>query len=279
MRHSSAALSLLLVALVLLAGCSTGNSGTPTAEPAGSNTSTLVDDAVAAADAVETYRVESDQSMTIVANLRQQVDVKQNLTVDRAARKLHAVSSQTQMGTTQESEVYLVNGTQYVYSPAYAQQFSSAWIKIPPSGNASESWRQQDALTQHRRIMNGSDFARNGTATIDGREAVRLETTNVGPVMERIVGEQLSRIPQLSDASFEVKNGSYTFWIDAETHRPLRVVGWINSSITAGGQSIGLRQRMSFDYAYDGSISIELPQAAEDAITLEEATNSSGTNA
>lgn len=286
MNRRAIAIAVLAVLAIALAGCSSiGPDGNSTTTPTG----TTLDETDGGADAdaikkqaidamagTEQYRVDAEESRTLIANLRQQVQIEQTIRVDRSNRRFHASTTQSTRGQTVEVDTYLLNATIYERHPAYVRQFSTAWLSIDVSGNESLAWRARDALTRQRRVLEVAEPRLNGTARLDGTEAYRLEASPDLDRLEAAFAEVFAgSTGSLNESAYEIDDGEFTFYVATDSGRPLRVTGQLNSTISRQGTTVTLRQSFDFVYDYGAPVSIELPEAAEDAVPLSEALNES----
>lgn len=284
-----AAIAILVAVAMVTAGCgSIGTQGDGTASPTGTaaqpGTSSTVSGealkqrAIAAMDGVQRYRVEAEESRVVEANLVRELSVGQVTRVDRPARELHVSMTQQTQGRSVESEIYLLNETLYQRHPQFVRQFSTAWISVNLSGNASRAWEARDALARQQAILEVAEPRRNGTEAIDGVDAYRLEASPDLDRLERVFAELVTGTAgSLNESTYNISDSQFTFWIAEGSDRPVRVSGHMNSTLSGPRQTIHLQQEVTFEYEYESTVSIELPDAAADAVPLAEALN--GTDA
>jgi len=275
--------------LIASAGCSSigsqaspadGSSGTPTAGTPTPDGEEIRANAVDAMDAVETYRVEANESRTVVANLERQIAIEQTVTVDRTSGSLHVAANQSAAGRTIAIDIYLVDGTLYQRSPVYVRQFSTEWLEVDTAENLTLVRDALDPIRRHQRILEATEVTLNGTETVDGTETYRLETTSDSERLEEVFAEQVSGPgSQLNESTYSISSASFTFWISTETNRPVKAEGALDSTVSAQGETVSLEQAFSFRYDYASEASVELPAAAEGAVPLSEALNDTGTGA
>jgi len=288
MTRSRTLFAIVAALLIASAGCSSIGSQASPADPdespaAGTSTpdgEEIQASAVDAMDAVETYRVEVNESRTVVANLERQIAIEQTVTVDRESGSLHVAANQSAAGQTVALDIYLVDGTLYQRSPAYVRQFSTEWLEVDTAENLTLVRDALDPLGRHQRILEATDVTFNGTETVDGSQVYRLETTSDPDRLEDVFAEQVSGPGnQLNESTYSISNASFTFWISTETNRPVKAEGAIDSTVSAQGRTVSLEQALSFRYDYESDSSVELPEAAKDAVPLSEALNGTGAGA
>lgn len=275
-------LAVLLVALVALAGCGAADTGgTPTeSEPGDANGSVPGNASELAVDAmasVEGYRVEATETRAVIGPQTQVVEIEQRIEVDRATRRLHRAANQSAAGRTVAVDTYLVNGTVYERSPVYVTQFSAEWIRIDAEENFTRAFRAADPLARQMRVLETASFTANGTTTIDGHEVRRIETDADPERLEGLFAELLGGPASgFNESTVSLTDAAYTFWIDAETDLPVRVAGDIETRVSLRGQEATLEQSFTFEYDYESSVSIDLPESASSAVPLSEAVNGTG---
>lgn len=290
MPRARTTLLLFAVFLIALAGCSSIGTQTtatdtnatiettPTATDANADAESLKQQAIDAMKSVSTYRVEAEEFRTIEANLVQEVNLTQVTTVDRRNRRIHKLVNQSVRGQTVELESYLINATLYQHHPAYVRQFSTAWLSANFSANASLAWQTRDTLARHRRILEIAEPRLNGTETINGTQAYRLEANPELGELERVFAEMVTgSMESFNESTYSISEASVTLWQSTATARPLKVAIAMNSTISNEAQTLVFRQSATFRYDYETTPSIELPEAAKNAIPISEALNQSAT--
>ena len=223
---------------------------------------TVRTEALAAINAVDTYRVVVNQTTRLSGNVNRTTNAVSNGTFDRDAREASLTVTQSALGRTVTTERYLVNGTLYERNPQYVQQYDSAWIKaeVPDDGSAFRD--SFDTLSRQRAILNASTVTLAGTETVDGTTTYRLKAS---PNATQLTGAAGS----VQRSNLDVANVSATYWLDAETGLPVRSTIELAGQQTAQGQTFGIDQRLRFDFdGYGTPVSITLPPAAEGAVSV-----------
>lgn len=273
---------LIVVVLALsvpLAGCSALDTGaTPTATEPGETNGTVPDNtseqAVEAIASIEKYSVEATETRIVIGPQRQIIEIEQRADVDRADRRLYLAANRTAAGRTVAVDTYLVNETVYERSPAYVTQFSAEWIKVDTDGNFTRAFRVADPLTSQTRVLETASFEANGTETVGGRDAYRIETDSNPERLEELLAELVGGpASAFNESTYSIEDAAFTFWIATDTNRPLRVTGDLESQVATQGQQVTLQQSFAFEYDYETAVSIDLPDAASNAVSLSEALN------
>ena len=223
---------------------------------------TVRTEALAAIDAVDTYRVVVNQTTRLSGNVNRTTNAVSNGTFDRDAREASLTVTQSALGRTVTTERYLVNGTLYERNPQYVQQYDSAWIKAEVPDNGSAFRDSFDTLSRQRAILNASTVTLAGTETVDGTTTYRLKAS---PNATQLTGAAGS----VQRSNLDVANVSATYWLDAETGLPVRSTIELAGQQTAQGQTFGIDQRLRLDFdGYGTPVSITLPPAAEGAVSV-----------
>jgi hypothetical protein len=271
--------AVVLALSVPLAGCSALDAGgTPTATTTGGENGTVPDGvsdrAAEAIESVETYRVDATETRTIVGAQTQVIEIEQSADVDRTDHRLHRAGNQSVGGRTVAVDTYLVNETVYQRSPAFVRQFSAEWIEVDTGGNFTRAFEVADPINRHHRVLETASFAADGTETIAGKEAYRIETESDPERLEDLFAELIAGPTSgFNESTYSLNDATYTFWIDAETDRPLRVAGSLESQVASRGRQVTLQQSFTFAYDYESAVSIDLPEAASNAVSLSGALN------
>ena len=276
------ALPVVLAVLVVLAGCSglggqsedpttTGDETTTvsnatqrtaqeTTTPAGQSASAeaVKADTLAALDAVETYRVTANQTSRITGNVERTIVANTTAAFDRADREARIDQTQRGAGTSATTTSYIVDRTLYRHSPSFSREYDSNWVAVNLSENYSEAWEQYDTLTRQRELLNVSSVTLDGTATVAGQQVYVLRA---GPTAEQFaqLGANLTR------QGLNVSNVSATFYVDRETNRLAASTTRLDATQTSFGQTVSISQEIDLRFSdYDASVSITLPQEAEE---------------
>lgn len=277
-------LAVVLAVMISVAGCSaldTGGTSTAT-EPEGTDGTVSGDTSERASEAigsVQNYHVEGSETRTVIGPQRQTIEIDQRIDVNREDQRLHVAANQTALGQTVAVDTYLVNETVYERSPAYVQRFSTEWIEVDTEGNVTRAFRAADPLVRQARVLETASFEANGTETIDGQEVSRIEAEVDPERLEDLLAEVIGGPGSgFNESTYSLTNATYTFWIATDTNRPLRVSGELESQVVTQGQEVTLRQSFDFEYDYT-SVSIDLPDAASNAVPISEIINGTGPGA
>jgi hypothetical protein len=264
-----------VVALVALAGCSgvlggDETSTTPETTAAGPDAEVdetqLRSDAVDAIAAVESYRVTATQEVVVQGPRTRRSTITDDARIDRTERELRRNRTVVAGGQQVNYTQYVVDQTFYARSDVYVRQYSSEWVKSE-FGDFSTAWGQQDTLGQLRTILgNASDVTVTGVETVDGREAYRTRVNITGSAFESVLFDVVG-VDRTQAESVNVTSVEYVYWLDRATSRPLRTSARLNFSATLTGRTV--EQRLTTEASYDyGSVAVELPEAAGDAVNL-----------
>ena len=275
-------LPLFLAALVVLSGCSAidlpGSSNeTPTADPnttTGTGTPTtsrtpgpnvtaesVKADALAAIEAVQTYRVRVDQYTRYVESNR-----TVNATIvgafNRTVPDLMLNQSRVVNGYPVTVETYIdgQNGTYYQYSPALKQEFGSSWVKASVAGNA-DIWDQYDTLTRQRALLAASNVTLEGVRTING--------TDVYVLTGSPNASQFDDLGLRSSGNINVSNVSATYYVSVESSRLVRSTVELDGTQQARGRTLAFHRVADLRFrAYGDPVTIDIPEAAADAVAV-----------
>lgn len=257
-----------LAAVLALAGCSGALSGGGGDDPGGDGSQASAEnvtaDAIAAIEDVDEYTFESNSTIVqTVNNVEQEQQEETTTRIDREDREVHVNSTFSASGQTLDIDIYLVNETQYERNEQYVRQFSSEWVKYDVSENFSDQWRQLDTLGYHRDLLDNGTTTLDGTDEVDGQDVHVLDLTANESALEEFT------VPFQGDVSFESAN--VTYLIDQETGDVRRASGTITETITTPqGDEVDAETTFEIDFAYEESVDVTLPDAASDAVDLEE---------
>jgi len=265
--------------LLVLAGCSglgtqdtntttlesTGNAATTDAPGAAdsANASAVKADTLAALDAVETYRVTTNQTSRLSGNVQRTVVTTTTGQFDRAAREARLNQSQDAGVQSVTSQLYLVNETLYQRSPQFARQYDSNWVAIDLSENFSAAWDGFDTLSRQQALLNVSSVTLDGTTTVDGQ---RTYVLRLRPDPERYEELGLNTTGQTLDVS----NVSATYYVSTETDRLVASTTRLNATQTVNGQSLTIDQTIELRFEeYGQPVTVRLPdEARETAVPI-----------
>jgi hypothetical protein len=284
------ALPVLVALLVLSAGCSGllpgGSNETPAGDPGqnGSNGTTdgsaIKAETLAAIGEVETYRVRANVTSQYSGRLDQTVSGTSDGQFNRTAREARISQNQSALGQSYAVETYYVNDTLYQRSDSYTLQFDSEWIRYPAASSASEQWSRFDTLARQRAILNASNVTLDGTETVDGTEAYVLRATTNSSRFEEL-GFGAGRPGQ---RGLNVTELNATFYVSTETYRPIRsvtnLVGQTTVQAQGNQRALRIRQRIALEFgSYGESVTVTLPEGADDAVAIGNGTSNASTPA
>lgn len=230
-------------------------------------------DAMAAMRAVDTYRVWFENGRTITTNrVTRTVDITSEGAFNRTARTLRVNQSVRGPAGTVDVRRYVTNRTLYERSPAFVRPYDSKWVKTDLAANFSSRWELLDTLTRQRTLLNRSTVRVLGGTTVNGTDAYVLRAD-----VNETAYTDLIRARIDPRSAVNVTNATFTYWVDAETGRPLRVVGTVNSTAVVNGQEVGIHEAFRLRFtAYDEPVDVTLPPAAETAVAIGNVTPTDG---
>ncbi|MWG35513.1 DUF7537 family lipoprotein [Halomarina oriensis] len=273
-------LPLLLAVLVVLAGCNgiglpgsgdepgldTNTTETPMATPGtpGENVTgeSVKAEALAAIEAVETYRLRANQT-TRYAELNRTVNSTVNGTFDRTVRNASLVQNLTARSLAFSVETYVdgASETRYQYSRIYEQEYDSRWIRTDLSGNFSATWEQYDTLSRQRALLEASNVTLDGIERVNGTDVyVLTATTNRSEYEALGIG---------TGGAANVSTVSATFYVGVEDDRLVRSTVNVSGTERASGRTLTFER--TTDLRFDGygePVDIQLPAGASDAVTV-----------
>ena len=238
-----------VVLLVLLAGCTGFLEEPPERDE---RAVAAVEESMAALDAVETYRYETDLRVQATADGRtERVHAIVTGAVDSSARRMNSTTDVD--GRTVEA--YLLNRTAY----QQCSRIRSFW------GVENETAEDWDALTPAYRqlaLLESGDLRYEGKATVDGRAATHVVGEPSADALARYREDRSQPIfggPEIHDVRLEV-------WIENETDLPIRTR--LRFSLSSGDGSGSARMETKFT-DFGDPVSIDLPEEArEDQLEL-----------
>lgn len=251
----------VLALAVLLAGCSADTGGDGTTDGPTASAEAVTEDAIAALEDVEEYRVASNGTfLQRQNNVEQELAIDSTTRVDRPDGEIRATQSTDAGGQTFESDVYLVDGTLYERSQQYVQPYSSEWVKVDVSDNLSGVMRQFDSLRLYREVLANGTATVTGSAEVDGRDV---------HVVDVVANE--SALPSYTtpiQGEVTLRTVDATFWVDAETGEVRRLSGNVTQEISAQGGTVEVEGTVDLEFSYDEAVDVSLPPAASDAVDL-----------
>ncbi|WP_232702343.1 DUF6612 family protein [Halobacterium wangiae] len=227
--------TLCVAALLVTAGCAglTGDDG------GASDAEQLRDDATAAMEDVDTYRME--MVMNITANGRT-VSMSQDGVFDHEARK--ARLDMSVYGT--EAVAYMDGDTMYVKA-------NGGWQTQDLS--EQRPWESGNGITQQRNVLESGDVSVEGTETVDG-----VETTVLA--VDPDEGELKELLAQQQSQGFEgitIEDATYRLYVADDTDLPRKMEMTMNMS--ADGQSAEAEMTAYFS-AYGEPVNVTVPEQA-----------------
>lgn len=270
--------------LLTLSGCSlfdggTVGTGTPTPEPTNASLDTVRSDALAAMDAVDSYRVNGTVERQIGAPRRQGGADPQNLVdprtvvtrttveVNRTARELYAEDIQRAEGQTVSVETWVVNGTLYANSPAFRgdpdrfrDDYGSEWIVRRPA-DFEARFAALDPISRQRALLSAANLTLEGVDPETGTYV--LSGTVPGDTYERFLGNFSTRFSNASE--FEVTSVAVTYYLDRETGRPVRFEGEVGLTVPTDRGVVPVFQTVTLTYdGYGRTVNVTAPADAPD---------------
>lgn len=201
-----------------------------------------------------------------------------------------------------ETQAYLVDGTYYTGTTSPGEDTEWLQLDAPENGSITEG-----PLTQYKSLLNASDVETVGQEQVDGTETHVLELdVDTEAYMQEMMAELGSDNLNGANGNLDAANGNnttdaavnesedivqpdqnmtVTLWVDCETDLPVKAeltsetvmedLGTNEANNASGNMSeiesieTTTTQTTYFE-AYDEPVSIELPEEAENAQTLEE---------
>jgi len=235
--------------------------------------SSVTADALAAARAVDTYRVNGTLNQTLDNNrVTQQFDTELRAVFDRSDREFRINQTVRALGKTVPASQYFVGGTLYQYSRQSRQRVGSAWTEVNLSGNASAFWNSSDTLARQRAILNASTVEMTGTTTADGVETYVLDVNATDAGVD-VLGSTAIPADEL-----DVTDLSGTFYVATGTDQLVKSVTHLNATVTRGGSTARIDQTATLRFTdYDADVNVTLPPDADDAVAVGENGTGTGT--
>jgi hypothetical protein len=265
-----------LAVLIVLSGC-TGNSATTTDGPpdiAGNETVPSAADlraaTLAAMNDVDGYR--ANQTSRIV---RETTDGNRTTTVsveygvNRSERTLVANRSTTGPDGTVNVTRYLIEGTLYQHSDQFSESYGTTWISRDLSENPTRYWQLSDQLWRYQFTLGNATLSNVTTATVDGVETYVVTADVDTDELNSALRESFDLPPGISLASDGNVSLRATFWIDADSFRPVQVERTLEETRTNDGTTVQVTRDVTTKLVY-GNVSVSLPDAAEDAQAVDD---------
>ncbi|WP_158853769.1 DUF6612 family protein [Halorhabdus sp. CUG00001] len=270
MRRSTLAL-VALAGILVLAGCSGGGTTTatspdqPTDEPTASQ---LQQQAITAISDVAAYHAQQNATIRQQANnLNRSSTLDIDYQVDRTARSLESHRTAVQSGREVVVDRYIVEKTLYQRSEQFASVYGSEWVKNDLSDNFTRQWHLSDQLWRYKFMLGNASLSNVTTDTVDGSETYVVTADVNMEEFNAALNEQLNLPENASQTTSGNTTISATFWIDTETHRPVKVERAVSGTQTVQGQTIEFEREVETMIQYD-AVSISLPDEAEDAVDI-----------
>lgn len=260
-----------LVAIVALAGCGglSGGDGTATPTETTSPTetgppeaSTIVEQTASKLENVDSFQMNAVWNSTVSSpNGERKSNATVTTYVDRKTDRIQVEQSVRAAGQSATAETYLVDEMVYRHNPRLAQQYGAEWVKADASGNVSQQFRRNDELMGHRAMLENASVTVNGTETVSGSEAYRLEVDVNETAMEMFYG--------FDQTPVNITELSTTVWVDAASNRILRTDGVMTQTTTIAGQTATTTLDYDERFKYV-DVSITLPDAADTAVSIDQ---------
>lgn len=204
-------------------------------------------------------------------NLERTSHVQIAYAVDRTTRQLEEHRNISQAGIQYGVDTYIVNETIYQYSERFTRRYGSSWVKNNISANFSRTWQTNDQLWRYRFFLANASLSSVNATAIDGQGAYAV-TAHVNETELGQAYADFLDVPTNESSRFDsMRNLTVTFWIDAESNRPIRVERSYTRTTTVRGQTITITGQYRTSLAY-GSVSISLPDGASKAVSLDDQT-------
>lgn len=222
---------------------------------------------------VDTYRVKFVDERRVTSNrITRTVNVTSQIAFNRTARTLRVNQTVRSPAGTVSIRTYVTNRTLYERSPVYVRQFDSKWIKARLGVDFSAQWSLLDTLSRQRALLNNATVDLLGATTVDGADAYVIRADVNETTYTRTIEARFE-----SAAGVNVTEAAFTFWIDAETGRPLRSVGTVNSTALISGQVVTIHEELQLQFTdYDHPVNVTLPGGADTAVAVGNATAADG---
>jgi hypothetical protein len=183
---------------------------------------------------------------------------------DRADRELRVEQATTGAGRTVSVATYVVDRTLYQESERFVRAYSSRWVTLPVR-NFSQQWRMLDTLTRQRVVLENATVSVLGARTVGETRAYVLDLDVDEAAYNRVLESRLERSG--TDATVNVSDVRFRYVVAADSGRLLQSSGTVESTLTAGGQTATLTERLSLRFeGYGEPVSVTLPEAAETAV-------------
>ena len=230
------------------------------AEDLSVNASGVAADTLAATEAVDSYRLTGNSTLTTqLNNVNQIQEIYRVTSVDRERPALSVNSTVSARGQTRAQEIYYLNGTVYQYSPALVQRYGSEWITQDISDNFTTVFNRSDRLKLFQRTIENGTITLQGAQQIDGERTYRIRVEAEDDAAASVLG--LGETNE-SDAATVT-----TFWVDANDSTIVRAEGAVEIVTTLRGQRAVVSGTFTESIRY-GGVEVTLPEAASTAVSV-----------
>lgn len=262
----------VVLAVALLAGClgSSSPTATPTAaiEDGDPGPEQLRAATLSAMSDVSAYTAE--QNATIVrqhADGDRTTEIAVEYAVNRTNRSLASLRTETAPDSNVTVDRYVVGETLYQRSDAFRAEYGSAWIQRDVSEGSARQFHLSDQLWRYRFVLDNATLSDVETATVDGTDAYVLTADVDTADLNTALREELDLPPGYGVAPNATLRA--TFWIDRETHRPIRVQRTANGTETIDDERVAFDRESTTRFTYE-NVSIALPDGADEATVVGE---------
>ncbi|WP_181687222.1 hypothetical protein [Halorhabdus salina] len=268
-RHTFALVA--LAGMLVLAGCTGGGTTTAPSPDQADDVPTatqLQQEAIGAMAEVEAYQAHQNATIRQQANnLNRTTTLDIDYRVDRSVRSLASHRTAVQGGREDVVDRYIVDQMLYQRSDRYTSVYGSEWVKNDLSDNFTRQWHLSDQLWRYKFMLGNASLSDVTTETINGSETYVVTADVDMEEFNQALNEQLDLPSNASQTSGGNTIIEATFWIDAETDRPIKVQRSVTGTQTVQGQTIEFEREIETMMQYD-AVSISLPDEAENAIDI-----------
>jgi hypothetical protein len=187
-------------------------------------------------------------------------------TVDRIDRRLSASIDSVTEGAGRESvsntTTYLVNGT--VYSRSVRGGNTTGWVAFGSEGEVENTWEARDELRLYERVLSNVSVGHNGTETVRGEGAHRIDVRLGDRRTELISGKFREGASFFEEG--ETEGFRTTVWI-TDDGRLLRAetratVTLRNRETRSGETDLNVDMRFVDEFRYEDTPAVEPPREA-----------------
>jgi hypothetical protein len=254
----------LLVLAILASGC-LGNAGTDGAE-ADEVRDSFIDNDVSS----YVYEGETSYSFGTQGGPTRATTITIEATVNRSARELDATVDSVTEGagerTASNTTTYLLNGT--VYSRTVRDGNSTGWVPFEGDAEVNNTWDARDELRLYEDVLENATVEHNGTETVRGKQAHRLEV-ELGENRTDLLLGKFRESPEFFNQA-ETRSFVTTVWITdggnllrAETEATMVLRG---QQTRSGERDITVELGLTDSFRYDERTAVEPPTRLAEAI-------------